>query len=363
MKRILTIFIFSFPTGHTKRSMEMDAVERANFESLKERNQRRINVLQNACSLKHELLEKAIEFDFDTLHSLQRNISNDIGVDAAYKANEINTIPNIKYKQQLVDLFHVDDYELLTCLPPKTGTTNWQRFFAALIHPDIKPEDFTVPDVFSQIPRIKDKSKKVPEELDIRSQYTKLMNVRHPFARLLSAWHQKFHKDFHRLKMYVRKYGRTEIEKYEPYNSEKENVYSFEAFLQYIATSADMLNFDYHWQTMHFQCMPCEMGYDIVTMQETSASDAVFVLEQNQLQGRTYLPGQYGDSPLLSTSLVENFAKVPRSTIEKLYKIYFSDFLLFNYSIDEFLHVAEEGLWHFPTIASEWEHHSNKLPL
>ena len=83
--------------------------------------------------------------------------------------------------------------------------------------------------------------------------------------------------------MYVRKYGRTEIEKYEPYNSEKENVYSFEAFLKYIATSADMLNFDYHWQTMHFQCMPCEMGYDIVTMQETSASDAVFVLEQNQV--------------------------------------------------------------------------------
>jgi len=124
---------------------------------------------------------------------------------------------------------------------------------------------------------------KVTDQLDSRGDFTKLMNVRHPFARLLSAWHQKFHKNFHNLVKYVRKFGRTEIEKYEDYNDEGENVYSFGAFLTYIANSASMQAYDYHWQTMSFQCMPCQIKYDVLTMQETSASDAVFLLEKKQV--------------------------------------------------------------------------------
>ena len=37
----------------------------------------------------------------------------------------------------------------------ETGTTNWQRFFAALMIPEKEPEDFIVPDVFKMIPRVK----------------------------------------------------------------------------------------------------------------------------------------------------------------------------------------------------------------
>lgn len=329
-------------SSHAKRSVEMDAVERANYETLNQRNDHRRSILEQGCSISNDVLVNAVNYDLDTLHSLQKNISNNVQFDAKYKRKSRISNFEINYKEQLIDLFNVDEYGLLTCLPPKTGTTNWQRFFAALIYPDKKPEDFNVPEVFNQIPRVKDKSKQIIQQLDSRREYTKLMNVRHPFARLLSAWHQKFHKNFHNLKKYVRQFGRPEIEKYERYNEEAENVYSFGAFLTYIANNGNILNFDYHWQTMSHQCMPCELKYDILTMQETSATDAVFLLEHKQLHGLTYLPGQYGDSPLLSTSLVDNYASIPRSIIEKLYKIYFVDFVLFDYSIEEFLHVAEE---------------------
>ena len=63
-----------------------------------------------------------------------------------------------------------------------------------------------------------------------------------------------------------------------------------------------------------------------------------------QLNGETHLPGQYTDSPLLSTSLVDQFRGLPRSLIEKLYKIYFMDFILFDYSIDEFINVSDNRL-------------------
>ena len=63
-----------------------------------------------------------------------------------------------------------------------------------------------------------------------------------------------------------------------------------------------------------------------------------------QLTGSTHLPGQYVDSPLLESSLVDHFSGLPRSLIEKLYQIYYDDFLLFNYSIDEFIEVADSTL-------------------
>ena len=103
--------------------------------------------------------------------------------------------------------------------------------------------------------------------------------------------------------------------------------------------------------------MPCVVGYDVVVHQETSGSDADFFTTykeviQNiknlitnlllQLTGRTHLPGQYVDSPLLTSSLIDQFRGLPRSLIEKLYEIYFDDFLLFNYSIDEFIEAADE---------------------
>ena len=102
--------------------------------------------------------------------------------------------------------------------------------------------------------------------------------------------------------------------------------------------------------------MPCVVGYDVVVHQETSGSDADFFTTykeviQNiknlitnlllQLTGRTHLPGQYVDSPLLTSSLIDQFRGLPRSLIEKLYEIYFDDFLLFNYSIDEFIEAAD----------------------
>ena len=47
----------------------------------------------------------------------------------------------------------------------------------------------------------------------------------------------------------------------------------------------------------------------------------------------------YDDSPLRSKSTADYFkqADLPRKVIEELYSFYFMDFLLFNYTIDEFL--------------------------
>ena len=107
------------------------------------------------------------------------------------------------------------------------------------------------------------------------------------------------------------------------------------------------------------------MHYNVITRQENSGPDASYFLRKIKAENISYLPGKflhfiaekikilklskniklnffegmYDDSPLRSKSTADYFkeAELPRKVIEQLYSFYFMDFLLFNYTIDEFL--------------------------
>ena len=68
------------------------------------------------------------------------------------------------------------------------------------------------------------------------------MNTRHPFARLLSAWNNKFAKSF-KPKRYVRQYG-AKISKFHEDKITETHHYSFKQFVQYVA-SDKMENYGY----------------------------------------------------------------------------------------------------------------------
>ena len=79
------------------------------------------------------------------------------------------------------------------------------------------------------------------------------------------------------------------------------------------------------------------MNYQFITKQETSAADATFILEKNDIQHLTYLPGQYSDSLVKEKRAEDYFVGVDEATIKTIYNIYFMDFVMFNYTIDEYL--------------------------
>ena len=98
----------------------MDVVEKANFETLLARNEHRISIMRRGCELKDEILSMATNFDFQTLHGIQKNISANFEFEKEYgRKNEWSSKIKIEHREELVDLFYVDDYEMLTCLPPK----------------------------------------------------------------------------------------------------------------------------------------------------------------------------------------------------------------------------------------------------
>ena len=91
-----------------------------------------------------------------------------------------------------------------------------------------------------------------------------------------------------------------------------------------------------HGRQVCYRTRSCKQwsNYSFLAQNAASQTDLTGLI---QLQGLTHLPGQYSDSPLLSSGLIDFYRDIPKDIIKKLYKIYFVDFLLFGYSIDEFL--------------------------
>ena len=62
-----------------------------------------------------------------------------------------------------------------------------------------------------------------------------MINTRHPFARLLSAWRNKFAKKNSYNIKYVRQYG-AKIAKFQDDNIPETHHYSFKQFIKYVAS-------------------------------------------------------------------------------------------------------------------------------
>ena len=117
----------------------------------------------------------------------------------------------------LRNVFYDDKYKLIMCAVPKAATSNWQRVLAVLKYDGArKPESFQNGNLFNQLNRFSMLAKNLGEEEAKREimkrfndpEYIKWINVRHPFARLVSAWRDKFKKTVSGESYWMRKYGK-----------------------------------------------------------------------------------------------------------------------------------------------------------
>lgn len=259
---------------------------------------------------------------------------------------------------QLRTIFFLEDYKMIPCLPLKTGTTNWQRALVSLLYaedgkPKLDPNDVVKNNLYKEIPRYSQRynqylfprqydSTKVPclrkslRRVVDDPDYTRWINVRHPMSRLLSAWNQKFDLQFDGLNIYLQYVKK--IVKFERPEYEKNNhLVSLEAFSDYVAHLEDDNAYNEHWKSYWHCCSPCVMNYQYIVKQESSAGDSQFILQKMNLDKLTYLPGQYNNSLVKSHGAEDYFVNTSKSTIKKLYNIFFMDFVMYNYTIDEFL--------------------------
>lgn len=164
--------------------------------------------------------------------------------------------------------------DFLICLPPKAGSSNWEKALAELFIPSNKTlADYGVKEgarffdaaLYEIIPRLFNKNRTLNGDYEDNlssPDFIEMINVRNPFARLHSGWHDK-------LKKYVFANGSLtfEGEAYKVYDSiaEEANQYggppppdgykvSLESFANYVVKNTGDYDLNVHFRSQSHSC-------------------------------------------------------------------------------------------------------------
>ena len=107
-------------------------------------------------------------------------------------------------------------------------------------------------------------------------------------------------------------------------------------------------------RSIFHHCTPCANEYDFVVKQESADEDQRynhlhfviylktniifrFILHALNVQNLTHIPGAYYTSLTARNAITFYFQHVPRAVLREVYRNYFLDFVMFNYTISEFV--------------------------
>ncbi|XP_076664845.1 carbohydrate sulfotransferase 11 isoform X2 [Andrena cerasifolii] len=185
----------------------------------------------------------------------------------------------------------------------------------------------------------------------------KLLVVRHPFERLLSAYRDKLENSVagreHGTLHFYRKYGAKIVQKYrKDFTSPREDQLirrqdlpapagiepTFNEFVQYLIHT-DLASYgDDHWMPYYLFCTPCVLDYDIVAKVETLWRDQIYAIHKLGLQ--EVIKPRWRHSGGGSNASRIYFSQLNRDTVKKLYEKLQLDFHLFDYSPDVYYEYA-----------------------
>ncbi len=237
------------------------------------------------------------------------------------------------------ELLSDDKHQVIYCVIPKAGCTSFKTMMA-------NQTGRTIGRIGNHIHNgawlksiglrsLRDMSP--PNRAHRLKNYTKVILVRHPFDRLMSAYKDKFdlhvvfYKWYH--KAIYGKFGRK-------YQTPGKNRITLEQFLQLIRVGYRSNFRNRHWMTYMDLCLPCEVNYDYILKMETlelENSQEPLSLFLNEEQTSVTLPHLNDRRPLEEklASTSNKFRKLERDLVEAIMEIYKVDFDLFGYGWDE----------------------------
>lgn len=288
------------------------------------------------------LLKQLGERDFDyirkeRLYNLRRKCE---------KAEEAKLIKKEVPAKKLGHIIVNDQYKVLFCYIPKVACTNMKRVFLILTGQmnTTNPLALKSKDVHMSLDKYLTylDSYSDEEAAEKLRTYKKLIFVREPLERLLSAYRNKF---IEKSAYFHKRFGRRIVRKFrDGVNKSQEiqgNDVTFLEFVRYITDENTMENegFNEHWAHYSALCHPCHVQYDLIGKYESIDEDVNFVLKDLKIdelikfpkRNATYRRTKTGDQ-------LESFYKtIPKDLLGKLWKIYRSDYNLFDYPYPQFL--------------------------
>ena len=178
---------------------------------------------------------------------------------------------------------YVDEkHKVVLCLPLKAGCTTWKLILANNSREQALDANFKGKKLHSNglkqygINRLNTFSKE--EQGNILRTFYKVVVVRHPLDRLVSAYNDKFCNFVS--ERWTRKLGGQILNKYHPELDAQTRRMGkgvlFHEFLNHILTATNP-----HWRPIHKTCFPCDVTYDYMVKLETQSIDAAHVIGQH----------------------------------------------------------------------------------
>ncbi|XP_052008828.1 carbohydrate sulfotransferase 8-like [Xyrauchen texanus] len=230
-----------------------------------------------------------------------------------------------------------DKYKLLYCEVPKAGCSNWKRVLLVLAGIFKSPNsiDTMFVNKANQLKRLDSFDQKgITERLET---HTKILFIREPLKRLVSAYRDKFESpnDY-----YHPVFGKHIIAKYRV-NASKEalktgNGVTFQEFIKYLLDVRRPMGMDIHWEPANQLCNPCHVEYDFIGKADTMGEEANLFLRSIGAPADLEYPTLKDRNPKAvrtSTDIMQHyFANLTISERQRVYDFYYMDYLMFNYS-------------------------------
>ncbi|KAK8386461.1 hypothetical protein O3P69_010831 [Scylla paramamosain] len=225
----------------------------------------------------------------------------------------------------------VDDrHKALYCFVPKVSCTAWKSIWMILTGMTTIKNPLDIKKFVPHLLHNKMMLVKQPYNVSVLQNklntYTKLLIVRDPYERLLSAYRNKLeHGKNHTFwGQYVNK-----IIKYNKKHGMGANTeVTFTAFVNYVnGFSKPHLN--EHWRPYHQLCFPCAIKYDVIAKYETLADDSERFLRLIGAPDYLHYPPFV---PSKTASLLPQYmANLSQAQRHDLYQVYRRDFEAFEY--------------------------------
>ncbi|CAK8692736.1 unnamed protein product [Clavelina lepadiformis] len=221
---------------------------------------------------------------------------------------------------------YFEQYNLLFCLIPKTGITNWRKLLHSITDTVEEPHQFHTME-FGNKWEVHSNARRI--SLLNNKSITKMTVVREPFERTLSAFRNRLGKvPFDRYKDLSRK-----IHHWYKTNSttDTNGFANFDEFVSYlINTPPD--RYDPHWRPYRLLCRPCAVDYDVIGKQETIEEDSRYLLKLIGAPKDAKLRTGYKTRGTPEMVLSYYNSVEPKEKLFKLYDRFKEEYRIFNYS-------------------------------
>ena len=234
------------------------------------------------------------------------------------------------------EMIFVDDKrKSMFCYIPKIACTSWKQVLIYLSGNSSASEPQEIRSGIHTSRHLVRLSKYSMEEIRQKLEtYSKYLFVRHPFARLLSAYINKF--DNSKNTHYPKKIGYEIIKKYRANPSNESSTFgldvTFEEFIEYLLDLRSDRRIDDHWAPYHTMCQPCVVHYNFIGKYETLDADAREALTRMGAGNITF--PKSNESKVRTIDLLPQYlATLTPIQISMLYAKYAIDFAMFDYQL------------------------------